>query len=127
MATVIVTPTAIADLNRLMTTQTLPTDTIERFKRSISVLERFPEIGTPLRGRWAPSRFVVGPWRWILIVYVYDVAADQAAIVTVQDARSGEAARSDAQAIDQLVVPLVVGPLTAAWMKSTCRIPAIHR
>lgn len=89
MTTVIVTPTAIADLDRLIATHALSNDTVDRFRRSVSVLERFPEIGAPLHGRWAPFRFVLGPWRWMLIVYVYDVAADHAAIVTVQDARSG--------------------------------------
>ena len=95
MATVIVTPTAIADLDRLITTHTLPTDSVERFKRSVSVLERFPEIGAPLRGRWASFRFVLGPWRWMLVVYVYDRAADRVAIVTIQDSRSGKAPRSE--------------------------------
>ena len=95
MATVIVTPTAIADLDRLITTHTLPADTVERFKRSVSVLQRFPQIGASLHGRWAPFPFVLGPWRWMLIVYVYDVGADRVAIVTIQDARSGEAATSE--------------------------------
>ena len=95
MATVIVTPTAIADLDRLITTHTLPTDSVERFKRSVSVLERFPEIGALLRGRWASFRFVLGPWRWMLVVYVYDRAADRVAIVTIQDSRSGKAPRSE--------------------------------
>ena len=95
MATVIVTPTAIADLDRLITTHTLPADSVARFKRSVSVLQRFPQIGAPLHGRWAPFRFVLGPWRWMLIVYIYDVGTDRVAIVTIQDARSGEAATSE--------------------------------
>ena len=95
MAMVIVTPTAIADLDRLIATHTLPADTVERFKRSVSVLQRFPLIGAPLHGRWAPFRFVLGPWRWMLIVYIYDGAADRVAIVTIQDARSGQAATSE--------------------------------
>ena len=95
MATVIVTPTASADLDRLIATHSLPADTVERFKRSVSVLQRFPQIGAPLHGRWAPFRFVLGPWRWMLIVYVFDVGADRVAIVTIQDARSGDAATSE--------------------------------
>lgn len=95
MATVIVTPTAIADLDRLISTQTLSADTVERFKRSVSVLQRFQQIGAPLHGRWAPFRFVLGLWRWMLVVYIYDAGADRVAIVTIQDARSGEAATSE--------------------------------
>lgn len=51
-------------------------------------------IGASLEGRWAPYRFVLGPWRWMLVVYAYDEEADRAAVVTIQDARSGQAATS---------------------------------
>jgi hypothetical protein len=95
VATVIVTPTAIADLDRLIASHSLPTDTVERYKRSVSVLEHFPQIGAPLHGRWAPYRFVLGPWRWMLVVYIYDPGTDRVAIVTIQDARSGGAATSE--------------------------------
>jgi hypothetical protein len=39
-------------------------------------------------------RFVLGPWRWMLIVYVFDEAQDRVAIVTIQDGRSSRAATS---------------------------------
>jgi hypothetical protein len=52
-------------------------------------------IGAPLHGRWSNYRFLLGPWRWMIIVYVYDERDDRAAIVTIQDARSGRAATSD--------------------------------
>ncbi len=94
MATLVVTPTAASDLDRLITTQSLPADTIARFKRSVASLERVPQIGAPLHGRWTNYRFVLGPWRWMLVVYVYDEALDRVAIVTVQDARQSEAATS---------------------------------
>lgn len=94
MATLVVTPTAASDLARLITTQSLPADTISRFKRSVASLERFPQIGAPLHGRWTSYRFVLGPWRSMLVIYVYDEALDQVAIVTVQDARRSQAATS---------------------------------
>ena len=43
-------------------------------------------------GRWSRYRFVLGPWRWLIIVYVYDPDSEVVAIVTVQDGRSGAAA-----------------------------------
>lgn len=92
MTTVLVTPTAIEDLARIISTHSLPTDTRARFRRSISSLERFPMIGAALQGRWADFRFVLGPWRWMLVVYLYDPTLDRVAIVTIQDARSGSAA-----------------------------------
>ena len=51
--------------------------------------------GTPLEGRWNKHRFVLGPWRWMLIVYVYDSDADIVAVVTIQDGRSATASTSE--------------------------------
>ena len=92
MATVVVTPTAASDLARLIATHSLPTDTIARFKRSVAPLARFPLIGAPLHGRWTDYRFVLGPWRWMLVVYVNDETVNRVAIVTIQDARASQAA-----------------------------------
>jgi len=94
VASVVITPTAESDLARLIATHSLPVDTIPRFKRSAASLARFPEIGAPLHGRWTSYRFVLGPWRWMLVIYVYDETLDRVAIVTVQDARGSQAATS---------------------------------
>ncbi len=95
MATVVVTPTAIEDLERLIRTHSLPPRTRDRVKASVSALLLFPLLGAPLVGRWARYRFVLGPWRWMLIVYVYDDTADRVSVVSIQDARSAEAATSE--------------------------------
>jgi plasmid stabilization system protein ParE len=92
MATVVVTPTARADLDSLIRSLSLPASTVDRVKASVRPLVRFPLLGAPLHGRWARYRFVLGPWRWMLIVYVYDEAADRVAVVTIQDARSATSA-----------------------------------
>lgn len=76
----------------MIRTHSLPPDTIERVRRSIQPLESFPEIGPALRGRWSAFRFILGPLRWMLIVYRYDPDRDVVAIVTVQDARGSQAA-----------------------------------
>lgn len=88
MPRVVVTPAALDDLDRLVRTHSLPSDTRERFRRSITPLERFPLLGAALVGRWAGFRFVLGPWRWMIVVYVLDEQADRVAIVTVQDGRT---------------------------------------
>jgi hypothetical protein len=91
---VLVAPEAVADLARLISTHSLPPDTPSRVRRSIEPLARFPLLGAPLEGRWRDFRFVLGPWRWLLIVYAYDEEADLVAVVTIQDGRASTAATS---------------------------------
>ena len=76
----------------MIVTHSLPADTKSRVKRSLRVLERFPRIGRPLDGRWRPMRFLLGPWRWMLIVYDYDEKDDLVIVLAIQDARSSTAA-----------------------------------
>jgi len=85
---------AIERLDRMMVTHSLPADTHARVKRSLHVLERFPTIGRAVEGRWGGLRFILGPWRWLLIVYVHDEDKDLVSILTVQDARSSTAVTS---------------------------------
>jgi hypothetical protein len=92
VATVVITPTARHDLETLIRSHSLPADTVGRFRRSLEGLETFPRIGATLDGRWARYRFVLGPWRWMLVVYLYDETLDRVAIATIQDARSSRAA-----------------------------------
>jgi plasmid stabilization system protein ParE len=84
--------TAVDDLDSLIRTLTLPPDTRARVARSVRVLGRFPLIGPALSGRWSGLRFLLGPWRWMLLVYVYIDDEDRVVIVTIQDARSSIAA-----------------------------------
>jgi hypothetical protein len=85
---------AVEDLDRMILTHSLPADTRARVRRSLSVLERFPRLGRRLEGRWEPFRLILGPWRWMLIVYVYDEQQDRVLIATIQDARSSTAVTS---------------------------------
>ena len=91
MARVVVTPAAAEDLERLIVTHSLPADTRQRVARSLRPLERFPLLGSALEGRWRRFRFVLGHWRWMLLVYVFDEDADRVFVVTVQDGRSSRA------------------------------------
>jgi len=76
----------------MILTHSLPPDTRARVQRSLRVLERFPRVGRELEGRWQPFRFILGPWRWLLVVYVYDEEEEVVLIATFQDARSSSAA-----------------------------------
>ncbi len=91
MTAVIVTPAARDDLETLIRTHSLPVTTRERVKRSLEPLTRFPRLGGRLQGRWAEFRFILGPWRWMIVVYHYDEEAARVAIVTIQDGRSARA------------------------------------
>jgi plasmid stabilization system protein ParE len=79
---------AIEDLDALIRSHSLPDDTRARVGRSLRPLERFPRMGPALSGRWAGLRFLLGPWRWLVFVYVYLEAEDRVVVVTIQDARS---------------------------------------
>lgn len=92
MAEVRLSAIAVEDLERLIVTHSLPADTKARVKRCLRTLERFPRVGRQLEGRWHPMRFILGPWRWMLIVYDHDGANDLVIILTIQDARSSTAA-----------------------------------
>jgi plasmid stabilization system protein ParE len=85
---------AIEDLDRLILTHSLPRDTRRRVARSLRPLERFPRLGRELQGGWTPFRFILGPWRWLLIVYLYDEQRSLVVVATMQDARSSSAATS---------------------------------
>ncbi|HEX5468666.1 MAG TPA: type II toxin-antitoxin system RelE/ParE family toxin [Gaiellaceae bacterium] len=93
MARVELSETAAAVLRRLISTHSLPADTQARLRRSLEPLERFPLLGAPLGGRWTGFRFVLGPWRWMILVYVFLEEDDRVVVVTVEDARSAAAAR----------------------------------
>jgi plasmid stabilization system protein ParE len=85
---------AVEDVERVILTHSLPADTKARVARSLEPLSRFPLLGRELEGRWSPFRFILGPWRWMLILYIYDELEDVVLVVTIQDARSSSAATS---------------------------------
>lgn len=92
MATVEIADTAVADLNSLIESHQLPEDAWRRVSELLERLPTFPQMGRRLSGGWSGYRAIGGPWRWMLIVYWYDRAANLVTVVTVQDARSSGAA-----------------------------------
>jgi hypothetical protein len=93
MARVIVTPEAVAALSGLIVSHSLPADTKERFRRSLQPLETVPRLGRELDGGgYNGLRFVLGPWRWMVIAYEQSEASGEVGVLTVQDARSSSAA-----------------------------------
>ncbi len=94
MAQVELAAAAVEDLQRLIAVLSLPDDTTTRVRRALQPLQDFPLLGPELTGRWRPLRFLLGPWRGLLLIYSYDEDTDQVVVVTIQDARSGVAATS---------------------------------
>lgn len=90
MARVMWAESALSSLDRLILSHALPADTRERVRGSVEPLARFPQIGPEIEkladGR--ELRFVIGPWPWLVIVYVYDSAADEVVIVSPEDGRA---------------------------------------
>ncbi len=82
---------AVEDLDRLIAVLTLPAATRERVRSCLQPLCEFPRLGTELTGRWKDLRFVLGPWRWMLLVYEHHAADGRVVVLTVQDARSSSA------------------------------------
>jgi plasmid stabilization system protein ParE len=83
---------AVRELDRMIVTHSLPSDTRERVRHSLRVLGQFPRIGRQLEGRWKPLGLILGPWRWMLIMYSYEEPEDLVLVVAFQDARSSAAA-----------------------------------
>lgn len=94
MSEVRLAPEAVEDLDRLILTHSLPADTRPRVRRSLGALERFPRLGRALDEPWAPLRWTLGPWRWMLILYAYDEQEDRVSVLSFQDARSSHAIAS---------------------------------
>jgi hypothetical protein len=94
VAQIIVTPQTQRDVSEAIASLSLPDDTWARVARSLRALETFPLAGAELRGKWAPIRFVLGPWSWMLLLYRYEESSDQVFVVAMHDARSATSATS---------------------------------
>lgn len=92
MAQVIVTPRARRDVDEAISTLGLPDDAWARIARSLRALQTFPLAGPELAGRWAPARFVLGPWSWMILLYRYEESSDRVYVVAMHDGRSAASA-----------------------------------
>jgi plasmid stabilization system protein ParE len=79
---------AVEDLDHLIAVLSLPVDTRARVRHALEPLGTFPRLSAELPGQWQRFRFLLGPWRWMILVYVYDDEQDRVVVVTIQDARS---------------------------------------
>ncbi len=92
MAEIEVTRQARDELRGLIESRELPTDTRERVSRSLLLLEEFPRSGKQLAGVWRDCRALIGPWGWLIVVYMYIEAEDRVVVIAFHDARTSDAA-----------------------------------
>lgn len=88
--------------DQLILSHSLPDDTRERVAASLRPLERFPRLGPELQplDDGNELRFLIGPWRWLVLVYVYDETGDRVTVVAAEDGRAATttiAARNQSQ------------------------------
>lgn len=89
MARVVLTPRAVENLHRLIADLGLSGAALRRVQTSLRILERFPNAGRALTGPWERTQFLIGPWPWMILVYIHDEADDAVFVVSVHDGRSG--------------------------------------
>lgn len=92
MPVIEVTRLARDELRELIKTRQLPSDTRERVSRALLTLEEFPRAGGQLSGVWRDCRALIGPWGWLIVVYVYIEAEDRIVVIAFHDARTSDAA-----------------------------------
>ena len=92
MASVSLALGAVDDIRDAISVLGLPSDTFERVRQSLRLLETFPLAGRALEGQWAGTRFALGPWPWMILTHTVD--GDQVVIVATHDARASTSALS---------------------------------
>jgi hypothetical protein len=92
MTTIEVTRLARDELRELIETRQLPADTRERVSRALLTLEEFPRAGRQLSSVWRDCRALIGPWGWLIVVYIYIEAEDRVVVIAFYDARTSDAA-----------------------------------
>jgi hypothetical protein len=87
-----VTRQARNELRALIESRQLPEDTRQRVARSLLTLEEFARAGKQLSGLWRDCRALIGPWGWLIIVYMFIEAEGRVVVIAFHDARTSDAA-----------------------------------
>jgi hypothetical protein len=81
---------AVSALDQLVLSHSLPPETRDRVRGSLRPLERFPRLGPEIAvlADGLELRFLIGPWPWLVLVYVYDEVEERVVVVSPEDGRS---------------------------------------
>ena len=83
---------SLLGLERLRLSHSLPADSRARIEESAAPLAQFPRLGPELQSRAEGElRFLIGPWPWLVIVYLYRPNEDLLVIVSIEDGRAADA------------------------------------
>lgn len=89
--TVVVSPLADAELQRMIERYPLDADTRGRLRERLAILERFPFVGRDLPpGKWNGHQLLFGPFAWM--ASIYRVEGNVVRVVTIEDCRRAGAA-----------------------------------
>lgn len=91
MSVIEVTRQARDELRGLIESRQLPADARHRVARSLLNLEELPRAGRQLSGVWRDCRALVGPWGWLIVVYMYIESEDRVVVIAFHDARTSDA------------------------------------
>jgi plasmid stabilization system protein ParE len=92
MPTIEVARQARDELHALIETRQLPANARERLSRSLAILGEYPRAGKQLSGVWRDCRALIGPWGWMIVVYIYLEPEDRVVVIAFHDARTSDAA-----------------------------------
>lgn len=91
-----VAASAAGNLRRMVEALHLPADAIARVQASLAPLAEHPGIGVPLPDTYMGGGlcFLLGPWRWMLVVYRVEDGSGDVVVVAIEDARMASSATS---------------------------------
>ncbi|MBS1862426.1 MAG: hypothetical protein JSS68_12025 [Actinobacteria bacterium] len=92
MAAIEVARQARDELQKLIETRRLAADARERVSRSLAILGDYPRAGKQPSGVWRDCRGLIGPWGWLIVVYMYLEPEDRVVVIAFHDARTSDAA-----------------------------------
>lgn len=92
MSAIEVTRQARDELHELIETRHLVADARERVSRALAILGEYPRAGKQLSGVWRDCHALIGPWGWLIVVYMYLEPEDRVVVIAFHDARTSDAA-----------------------------------
>jgi plasmid stabilization system protein ParE len=92
MVRVVLSVDARRDLDEIISSHHLPSDTPIRVRQRLAPLAMYPLIGPALGVTY---RYLLGPWSWMLLVYRVDQPRGTVVVTAIKDVRRAGASMGD--------------------------------